>query len=343
MRKDVKFGLTIGAILVITLVIYVIVLSRGPSTPQKIAVTPSNQTDQASAESTDSGNSSDTSVAAHTDDAKGDADGGADTSTSGDTAPPPAVGYAAPATQPTAAAQTNSDWESALNHGAPVAIAAPERTVTPTIDPVSPNMAHGGVSRASNIPLIDPLPSTQPSRSLMAEVPTLEAPAVMTPPPASPTMAQDPEPSMISTPSASSNTPRTHRVMSGESPYSISEMVYGSGKYYKRILAANPGIDPKHLKIGQMLIIPELSATNKPVTSSAASTAGPQSIDANSSYEVRSGDSLESISRKLYGTPRMMDQLYEANKTLIGADENVLKIGWILKLPQAPTAASAQR
>jgi hypothetical protein len=38
MRKDVKFGLTIGAILVVTLVIYVIVLSRGPSTAQKVAI-----------------------------------------------------------------------------------------------------------------------------------------------------------------------------------------------------------------------------------------------------------------------------------------------------------------
>ena len=39
----------------------------------------------------------------------------------------------------------------------------------------------------------------------------------------------------------------------------------------------------------------------------------------------------------------MMDQLYEMNKTLIGPDENVLKVGWILKLPQAPTNADAQR
>ena len=39
----------------------------------------------------------------------------------------------------------------------------------------------------------------------------------------------------------------------------------------------------------------------------------------------------------------MMDKLYEMNKKLIGPDENVLKIGWILKLPQAPAAASAQR
>jgi nucleoid-associated protein YgaU len=60
-------------------------------------------------------------------------------------------------------------------------------------------------------------------------------------------------------------------------------------------------------------------------------------------YTVISGDTLESISRKLYGTAGMIDKLYLANKSLIGEDENMLKIGWVLKLPQPPTVASAQR
>lgn len=331
MRKDVKFGLTIGAILVITLVIYVIVLSRGPATPQKVAVAPPSQSDQTTANSTDT---SDSSAAPQTGDAKPDSDSDQDTASSsnGTTAPP--AENSTPATQPAPVAQTNTDWEGALNRGLPLSMAAPERTVTPTIDSSSPNISHGEVSRSPTIPLIDPLPSTQPSRPMMADVPTLEAPATATPPPAGPTIAQDPPPS---------NTPRTHRVLSGESPYSISEMVYGSGKYYKRILAANPGINPKHLKIGQMLVIPELTEADKPASSAVANTAASQSIDTNSSYAVVSGDSLESISRKLYGTPRMMDQLYEANKTLIGPDENMLKIGWMLKLPQAPTEANALR
>ncbi len=38
----------------------------------------------------------------------------------------------------------------------------------------------------------------------------------------------------------------------------------------------------------------------------------------------------------------MIEDLYQANKTLIGPDENVLKIGWVLKLPATPTG-TAQR
>jgi hypothetical protein len=37
----------------------------------------------------------------------------------------------------------------------------------------------------------------------------------------------------------------------------------------------------------------------------------------------------------------MIGKLYDANQSLIGPDENVLKVGWILKLPQPPSVASA--
>lgn len=346
MRKDVKFGLTIGAILVVTLVIYVIVLSRGPSTAQRIGIATPSQSDQANqstaANSDDSSSSADSSLATHTDDAKPDDQGDVNTNSSANSAAPPADSNA-PATQPTAAARPNTDWEGALNHGLPASLAAPERTVTPTIDPSSSNMAFGGITRSPTTPMIDPLPSTQPSRLMMADVPMLGAQATVTPPPADAAPDQYPSQSFTSATNAPSGTPRTHRVASGESPYSISQAVYGSGKYYRKILAANPGIDPRHLKIGQILVIPELNETDKPASSAAANTAASEAIDTNTAYKVLSGDSLESISLKLYGTAQMVDKLYDMNKTLIGPDENVLKIGWILKLPQAPAAASAQR
>ncbi len=343
MRKDVKFGLTIGAILVVTLVIYVIVLSRGPSTGQKIAISTPTQSGSAAQspapDSDDSSSSADSSLGTHTtEDAKPDDQADSNTNTPAVGTTPPAE-TPAPTTQPTAAAQPNSDWDSALNHGLPMSLSAPERTVTPTIDPTSSNLAHGGITRSPTTPMIDPLPSTQPSRPLMADVPTLDAPATVTPPPPAPYQP----PAFTSATNVPSNTPRSHRVTSGESLYSISEAVYGSGKYFKKILAANPRIDPRHLKVGQILVIPELTDTDKPAISAAANTDSPETVDTSTAYKVRSGDSLESISLKLYGTAQMVDKLYEANKTLIGPDENRLKIGWILKLPQAPAAASAQR
>jgi nucleoid-associated protein YgaU len=318
-------------------------LSRGPATPSRISIATPSPSDQASqstsTDSNDSTSSADSSLTARTNDAKPDDQSDTNTSSSVVPTPPPAQSNA-PATQPTpTAAQPNSDWDGALSHGLPAALAAPERTVTPTIDSSSSNFAHGEISRSSSTPMIDSLPSTQPSRPLMADVPTLEAPATATPPPA----AQYPEPSYSSPANVPSNTPRTHRVLSGESPYSISQAVYGSGKYYKKILAANPGIDPRHLKVGQILVIPELTQIDKPLSPAATDSAASESVDTSSAYKVLSGDTLESIALKLYGSRQMMEKLYETNKTLIGPDENVLKIGWILKLPQAPAAASAQR
>ncbi len=176
--------------------------------------------------------------------------------------------------------------------------------------------------------MIDPLPTTQPS-SLFASNQYVSDPAPTPSPAALPPVA-------VSAPMA-----RTHRVAAGESPYSIAESVYGSPRYYKRILAANPGLDPRHLKIGQILVIPELTDSEK--NPSSATSAAEVHVDSATMYTVASGDTLESICIKLYGSAGMIDKLYLANKSMIGPDENVLKIGWVLKLPQPPTVASAQR
>jgi nucleoid-associated protein YgaU len=151
-----------------------------------------------------------------------------------------------------------------------------------------------------------------------------------------------PAPAYTPTATTAANTPRTHRVLSGESAYTISVAVYGSGRYYKKILAANPNVDPRHLRVGLILNIPQLGDADKPASPAAANTSTAP-VDGKTAYRVAPGDTLESIARKLYGTPRMMDSLYQANKGLIGADENVLKVGWTLHLPEAPTIAGADR
>src|SRR5271154_5939593 len=92
MRKDVKFGLTIGAILVVTLVVYVIVLSRGASAPQRISLAMPNQSDQTA----DANDSTDSTATAHTDNTTPAA-----TPDDSDTSPSP-TSNATPAAPPTA-------------------------------------------------------------------------------------------------------------------------------------------------------------------------------------------------------------------------------------------------
>src|SRR5277367_1946275 len=134
MRKDVKFGLTIGGILVATLVVYVIVLSRGGSDQFKVAVAQpapndrSADTDSAQAPEPDSAShldSTNNTASDQSDKTASSTDVNSQTSTADNVVTPPA-------TQPTASADSKIDWDSALNRGMPPSLSAsspPERTM----------------------------------------------------------------------------------------------------------------------------------------------------------------------------------------------------------------------
>lgn len=51
---------------------------------------------------------------------------------------------------------------------------------------------------------------------------------------------------------------RTHVVKAGETLGTISSKEYGTSKHWKRILDANPGLDPARLRLGQRLILPAI-------------------------------------------------------------------------------------
>ncbi|MFP4356057.1 MAG: LysM peptidoglycan-binding domain-containing protein [Phycisphaerae bacterium] len=50
--------------------------------------------------------------------------------------------------------------------------------------------------------------------------------------------------------------PRTHIVKLGDTLYKLAKQYYGAGTAWQTIAAANPGVDPKKLRVGQRLIIP---------------------------------------------------------------------------------------
>jgi nucleoid-associated protein YgaU len=311
MRKDVKFGMTIGAILVVTLVVYIIVLYRGGTAPnnhsEKVAiVTPPADGDAAP----HPGDSTGAATPTHAD---ADTAAPADNSTPNSVTPSAPTDAASPATQPSPASSSGAAdaWDAALNHGVVKMLAADAtaHTLTPTIDHTDSAPIRGDiVAQDGRAPLVDMPATTQPSGGIALPAP---GPAGQ----------------------------RTHVVRSGENLWTISAAVYGNSKYWKKIIAANPGLDPKNLRVGKTLIIPELADVEKaqPADSSFAAVAA----DPNTTYKVVSGDSLERIAIRLYGSAQMKDTLYEANKSLIGPDEDRLKVGWILKLPQPPTVSAA--
>ena len=335
MRKDVKFGITVGAILIATLTVYVIVLMVGSAPPNhandaQMALKPAGDATPAPAGTDSSANSStNTPAPGATNTPAPGSDSGATPSVTSDPA--------SPTTNPSASSGSNADWNSMLNNGdnSKLADGQPQHTVTPSID-------HPDV--AIHPPQMTSTPQDHPA---LIDVPSLSAstPVDSNPsadPATRPTQFSSAAP-IISDPSTPQRTERTHKIQSGESIWSIAESVYGNGKYYDKILKANPSVDPRHLKVGKTLVIPELGEAERstPMARGAADTSSP--LDAATEYRVASGDTLERISMKLYGDSRMVDKIYEANKSLIGADENKLTIGWILKLPTPPTAATAAR
>jgi nucleoid-associated protein YgaU len=86
------------------------------------------------------------------------------------------------------------------------------------------------------------------------------APQPYTPPPvaAQPVVYDSAQPvAMVSqAPSAATVTGGTYTVKKGDTLYSIAKSRYGAGKEYTKITAANPGLSPQSLKVGQTITIP---------------------------------------------------------------------------------------
>ena len=53
-------------------------------------------------------------------------------------------------------------------------------------------------------------------------------------------------------------------------------------------------------------------------------------------HKVRAGETLSSIAKHYYQSPRLWPTIYYANQRLIGANPNYINQGWILKIPRQP-------
>lgn len=149
-----------------------------------------------------------------------------------------------------------------------------------------------------------------------------------------------------------------YTVVAGDSPWVIAKKTLGDGKYFQKILDANPGLDATRLKVGQKLNVPsaeaappppavasEALAANtpprivvpQPVTLSAVAPA-PAAGNADhedaefDEYVVKSGDTIGHIAHDYYGYsgPKSVKRIVDANP---GLDPRALKEGMHLKIP----------
>ena len=124
-------------------------------------------------------------------------------------------------------------------------------------------------------------------------------------------------------------------VKSGDTMSSIAEAWFGAPRDWSRIAEANPQLDPNRLSVGQVIMLPPKNAkSTSSVTKPTTPTTGGKT------YTVRSGDSLATISRAIYGSDGHWKLLYGANKNLIGANPEALKVGAVLSIPPLPKKSS---
>jgi nucleoid-associated protein YgaU len=134
-------------------------------------------------------------------------------------------------------------------------------------------------------------------------------------------------------------------VQRNESFASIAQAVYGNEAYYPHLMRANPNIDPKKLRVGMTIVIPDASEVVARDASAepASATIPAPGLDSTREYRVQPNDSLYKIALRLYGRADKLDAIYELNKDQIGPNRSYLKAGMILKLPEPPTSTTAAR
>lgn len=113
----------------------------------------------------------------------------------------------------------------------------------------------------------------------------------------------------------------THSVAKGETLGDISAAHYGTTKHWRKIVEANPGLDPARLKIGQVIQLPVIE-TSAPASTGAVA-GGPDT------YTVQKGDSYYTVAKRKLGAASRWRELERLN----GIPAEDLKVGTVLKLP----------
>jgi len=134
----------------------------------------------------------------------------------------------------------------------------------------------------------------------------------------------EPAPQPVETPPAITSTPKKYTVRKGDTLESIAKEFYGDAGKWPLIQKANDNIHPRKLRIGMILIIPDISAETKP-----QSTTTP----AGKTHTIVKGDSLWSIAQKYYGDGKKYELIMKANN--ISDSNEPLTVGRVLKIPPA--------
>jgi len=360
MRKDVRIGLSIGGVLLAVLIVYLLVPkdANNNQNSQKVA-----QNGGGSGGTSAQPGSGISGTSGH---GSSNATDGGQSPAQGGGSPPPESGIVQPQQDPNLAsrgaggtpgvdgapstgttdqpAQSSAngggvDWASILNQG----VMPESMMATNKRDPFADDAKHA-VDTPRNTP--GPQPDWMNSGATAGGAGAQTGGATGQTPAQHPPTAPTPAPTGST--GIAAGAPKDHTIQRGETFSSIALAAYGDPKYWKEIKKANPTVDDTKLKPGTVVKLPEaasVKAAHAPVagnqpgnaTGGAGSTKVEAPIDPSRDYRVQPSDSLHKIALKLYGKASKADSIYELNREKIGGDSARIKVGMVLKLPEAPT------
>ncbi|MBN2445388.1 MAG: LysM peptidoglycan-binding domain-containing protein [Phycisphaerae bacterium] len=106
---------------------------------------------------------------------------------------------------------------------------------------------------------------------------------------------------------------------------------YGSESYLAAVVAANPGMNPDRILVGQKIKLPPKNTVDTRQPTSTPAATGGRSADG-LTYVVEEGDTLTKIAKNALGDGERWKEIYELNKDKLESAD-VVTVGLKLKLP----------
>jgi len=122
----------------------------------------------------------------------------------------------------------------------------------------------------------------------------------------------------------------SYTITQGDTLYGIAVKHYGDARCAEIIEAANPGLNPKALRVGEKIVLPDKPpAPERLPAPTAGAAAAPGKV-----YVIQKNDTLIGISKRVYGDASMYRKIYEANSGLLASPSATLHVGEKLRLPE---------
>ena len=127
---------------------------------------------------------------------------------------------------------------------------------------------------------------------------------------------------------------RSYVVKAGDTLSEIAQRELGTAKAWKRIVDANPGLDPKRVRVGQKILLPGAGAASGSARVVDGAPAGERPAGSKDRvHVVRAGETLTGIAAARLDDGRRWREIWDLNRSSLPSSER-LAVGQVLRLPK---------